>query len=1390
MKKYFKILTPILDMQLIFFLLLTPVFSQTITIGTDTTTTSAIPTTVGQNFSYTQQIFTSGEIGQTGTICGISLFVKKAKISSRTIKIYLGHTNQSNFSSNTNWISSFSLTEVFHGSIQLDSNSWNYINFNVPFLYNGIENLVIAIDDNTQVKDSLVTFRFSTNTNSVLSYSNNSNNPSIINPPAGIMSNQRNNIKLHFYAPILMSNIPVNSCDFHYADPGGAGDYAENLNITQTITSSSVVSNEITISFMEFNLGTGDTLWIYNGLNTNAPLTSTLTSGSYPFSITVSGSSVTFRFQSDGVSQGSGWLAFIDCTTCNAVSILNGSPCQPSLNQNSGYAANPFCTDNNPYGVTFPSATSGNGNVFLTTPVGCLSAVPRPAWYFMQINTPGDMLIQISQTSVNGNGIDVDFACWGPFYALNQADFMDRLCCGEYQLYRASGSSHSPLNGNHTSDLGGYPINNLVDCSFSPYVQEWCFIPNAQANQFYILLITNYNGSDGTISFNTVAQYTTATTNCTLLAQVSNNGPICEGSTLQLTCNNPQPNATYAWTGPNGFTSNIPNPMIPNATSLQSGVYSLVITSNNISSSPSTTHVTIQESPNVTISVDDYSICQGENIHITASGANSYTWSHNLGNQSSIIASPSTTTTYILTGSTSGCTDTAMCTIFVHENPYTQIEFTGQSYCPDDGTIPVSSITSGGGGIYNYAWSGSNVTNLNTDHTEITLNPTDCNELYTVLLSVTDQNGCPAKDTAVYHLIDTVSPWFITLPFNYQYAVGTYPNYTIPNFTTLLSNNIVDNCWSGNGLTYSQNPLPNTPITEAVTVQVTVSDYCNNDTSTYINVLLPLYAFISNQTNCTCYGSQNGTATVAVSGGLAPYSYLWSTMPVQTTQTATSLGAGSYSVTVTDALLNSVVCSVEITQPNPLSSVITGSNVLCHGTSTGSTQIVVSGGTPPYQYLWSNGSQNSVATNLQSANYHVTVTDIQNCILNNSISISEPNDIQLASIITPNICLNNNGAITVNVQGGTPPYQYIWNTGATTSQIIGLSAGIYSCTITDQNNCFKTKWDTIEPTNPLEILNVQSSDEHCYKQDGTIQITVINGTEQLQYHWNNGSTSGAQLTNLKAGFYFITVTDFNQCTDTTSVLVDSFIVHSEIEYQTPALCGDDDGTIGIKTEGGSGTYIYDWFQITDYNYNQASHLAPGHYLVTIQDGLCIDTIPFTITEIPKPIACFEGISNNELLTNQRIFLQNCSESATYYEWKFDDMMLSNVENPVYIFQEPGIHVIQLTAINDYNCKDSVAQIVRISESSLIYIPNSFTPNNDGLNDIFIPSFYFVNTDGYSMKIFNRWGEQIFVSNDISVGWDGTYNNTIAPSGTYTYTILFQNLFGQPFRKVGTVHVIR
>ena len=300
-----------------------------------------------------------------------------------------------------------------------------------------------------------------------------------------------------------------------------------------------------------------------------------------------------------------------------------GSPC-PDF-------ALPFCTDDG-LGVTFPAVTgdASNASSFLgSTSYACLVSTPRASWYYMQIASPGNLLLYL-----NGSGLDIDFICWGPFDAQNQADFLNKLCNHTIILGTTNLGSHRPYEGNHTNNMGGYPDGNVIDCSYDGAHTEWCYIPNAQTGEWYLLLMTNWSSSgSGNFSFSSVnTTPPIATTNCNLLNSAETNSPICEGQTLQLICTAPHDGAIYHWTLPGTSYEVITqsdNYGFPNATPDMTGEWQMTMEGISQHSNTASTYVTVNPSPHpVMTSSDDFSVCAGDSIHLAVDldeGA-AYTW--------------------------------------------------------------------------------------------------------------------------------------------------------------------------------------------------------------------------------------------------------------------------------------------------------------------------------------------------------------------------------------------------------------------------------------------------------------------------------------------------------------------------------------------------------------------------------------------------------------------------------------------------------------------------------------------------------------------------------------------------------------------------------------------
>lgn len=414
--------------------------------------------------------------------------------------------------------------------------------------------------------------------------------------------------------------------------------------------------------------------------------------------------------------------------------------------------ANPFCTDENPYGVTFPAGTDATATPDLPDGQrGCLYYTPAPAWYVMQIDNPGDLLIYLQHSG----GRDIDFACWGPFTGYNSyGELLQAVCTSRLT---GNGSTHRPTNGYHDgndpSTWGGYPNGSLIDCSYSASSTEWCFIPNAQVGQWYIFLICNYSRAPGDITFS--VQSGSATTNCNILANISNNGPLCEGEDLQLFCNATS-TIGYTWTGPNGFSSTDQNPIIPNVTPAAAGTYTVTYRPNNANEVQlGTTTVEVYDRPSASITASQNALCNGEAVMLNGvSDCDDcqYQWS-NGSTQHSISVLPTVTTTYTLTVTNGNCSSVASQTIIVGSVPTVSVAPSMITLCAAIGYVDLEAISTQCGTGCTYVWSNGNVGQVN--HVTMGDCTPDVDNTFTV--TCTNSYGCTATAYAIVRMTENVN---------------------------------------------------------------------------------------------------------------------------------------------------------------------------------------------------------------------------------------------------------------------------------------------------------------------------------------------------------------------------------------------------------------------------------------------------------------------------------------------------------------------------------------------------------------------------------------------------------------------------------------------------------
>jgi gliding motility-associated-like protein len=407
----------------------------------------------------------------------------------------------------------------------------------------------------------------------------------------------------------------------------------------------------------------------------------------------------------------------------------------------------------------------------------------------------------------------------------------------------------------------------------------------------------------------------------------------------------------------------------------------------------------------------------------------------------------------------------------------------------------------------------------------------------------------------------------------------------------------------------------------------------------------------------TCFESNDGAIFITVGGGVSPYSTQWSGPNgfSSTNEDITGLEAGTYTLTVTDDNGCQDNVTATINEPSELTASGTETPVDCFGASTGAIDLTISGGSVPYIVSWSgpNGftANTEDISNLEAGFYTATVTDDNGCTVNATIEVTEPNELQFSESITPITCFgDDDGAIDLNLSGGTAPYSVQWvgpsGFSSNSEDISGLAPGDYDVTVTDDNSCVVTNTFTIDPVADITI-DLTVTEITCNgSDDGAITTVIGGGTPGYTIGWTgpNGFTSGNQdISGLEPGTYTITVTDSNGCIKTDQVNLTEPAAISVLANVNDVSCnGFSDGFIDITPSGGNPGYDFSWTGPDGFNAvtEDISGLEAGDYTLVVTDvNSCTYSEIFTIQEFPpidinatfSPIVCAgEDVGNIDL----------------------------------------------------------------------------------------------------------------------------------------------------------------
>lgn len=995
--------------------------------------------------------------------------------------------------------------------------------------------------------------------------------------------------------------------------------------------------------------------------------------------------------------------------------------------------ADPFCS-NVQGGVTFPASTNSLDAEF-GPDYGCLGTQPNPAWYYLQIATSGDIEITMFSTPAE----DIDFIIWGPFSSLAN------IC-----------------------DPASLSTPNIVDCSYSGSDIEIGYITGAQVGEFYMFLITNFSDNPCNINFNQTDG--TGSTDCAVLCDISSvsvNVGQCDPATNQ-----------YTITGTVNF-SNAPSSGTLNVTNSAGGSVSLPVTGSSqtysftgLSANGAAGTITATFSADATctltsnytappscsacsVTASSTTPCVGGNIDLTASATGAlpgatYSWTgpngftSSLQNPTIVGASVADNGAYTVTLTSGVCNSTSTVNVTVNPIPTTPSPSSSSPVC-ENGNLNLTVAAVAGA---SYSWSGPN--GFSSTDQNPSINPVTLNQAgqYSLIVTV---NGCPSLEGTTQVVVNAApaaptltsnGPICEGLALQLNAAPNLLPTQTIAwtgpaGFTSTLQNPTIANAGLTNIGTYSASVTQNGCTSLAGTVDVVIVPTPATPTLT------------SNSPIC-----ENTTLTITPQAYAVPVTYSWSG-PNGFTSTASSISftntqlidAGVYSliVTVQNTTCSSAIGNVSVVV-NPAPQSNAGADIsIC-------PQVNGNIGSPPVPGVTYNWSPTTGLNDFTAANpivnltstlptnqiftYTVTST-VQGCSSTDVVEVTLFPQPQAAIVAPAPQCFSGNAFSFV--AGGQFPSNstFLWDFGANSTPISS----------TAQN-----------PSNVVFAFTGQ--------QPVSLSIT------------SNGCTSNLATTN--AVVLPMPVANF---------VADKYEGCDPMYVRFTNLSESLNGTLTYQWDLGNGTSSNQTDPASVYS-------IPGSYNVRLKASSsngCTDiySINGMITVHPTPEAGFLITpGQNITIIDPTVKFEDFSVGATQVEYEIDVLDVLFDFNPSYTFTDTGAYFINQIVTNQFGCADTMTKEIVVDFGFKIFVPKAFSPNNDGKNDLFMA--YGEDVNEFEFRVFNRWGQLMFTTYDVTSGWDGTIRNSgrLATNDLYIYAIKGTDKYGRQFEVSGTVNLIK
>lgn len=542
---------------------------------------------------------------------------------------------------------------------------------------------------------------------------------------------------------------------------------------------------------------------------------------------------------------------------------------------------------------------------------------------------------------------------------------------------------------------------------------------------------------------------------------------------------------------------------------------------------------------------------------------------------------------------------------------------------------------------------------------------------------------------------------------------------------------------------------------------------------------------VVSQTPVGCGSTNNGTATVAASGGTTPYQYLW-TPGNLVGATQNGLSAQTYTVNVLDGANCTGSTTVTITASTALSLTTSSTPASC-GQSNGSATVSVTGGTGTYTYAWSpSGGSAATATGLAAGNYTVTVTG-GGCTGTANVTVAAGGTSITATVSTVGAhCGAADGSATVTPSGGTGTYTYAWSpSGGTSATATGLQSGAYSVVITDNGGCSLTQAVNVPALGGPTVAISNVNNATCGQSNGSATATVTGGTSPYTYAWSPSGGTASTATGLAAGSYTVTVTDATGCVVSGNATISGGSAVTVTGTVTDENCGQSNGQVTITPAGGTAPYTYAWTPGGATTQNLTG-VTGNTYAVTVTDASgCTATQSFVVNVLSSLVVT---VTPSTSTIDQGDTVQLTASGGVTYVWTpVTGLSCSTCSAP--LASPSATTTYEVTGTDANGCSGTAQAIIHVNPicSKEIFVPTIFSPNGDGRNDDqCVLGNCIVDLD---FSIYNRWGERVFHAVDQNSCWDGTYKGKTVNPGVFVYKLKAKLLNGTAIDQSGNITVV-